>query len=77
MMQKKNVSTVLRAFIDGYIKKHNDILEHDRTHCDLYVETDDGKREWISVLKEEVEKDYSYDDSEKVYKKKGEKFETQ
>ena len=52
-VQKKDVSKVLRAFIDEYIEKHNCILQRDQT-CDLYVETADGQRQWITVLKEEV-----------------------
>jgi hypothetical protein len=51
--QKKDVSKVLRAFIDDYILRNDCILQRDQT-CDLYVETSDGKREWITVLKEEV-----------------------
>jgi hypothetical protein len=68
--QNKDVSKVLRAFIDDYIQKNNCILERDRT-CDLYVETSDGKRQWITVLKEEVMDKalFTHVESEEVFKK--------
>jgi hypothetical protein len=76
-MQKKKVSKVIRDFIDEYIQKNIDIIKHDDTHCDIYVETKDGKREWINIPKEQ-EGNYTYIDSKKVFvKKKGEKLKCQ
>jgi hypothetical protein len=68
-MQKKKFSQVIRAFIDEYIEKNIDIIKHDDTHCDIYVE-ENGKRMWKNVPREDVEKGlYTYINREKVFRK--------
>jgi hypothetical protein len=69
-VQKKDFSKVLRAFIDEYIEKHIDILRHDETHFDIHVETEDSKRIWVNVTEEEQKRDYTYIETENVYKRK-------
>jgi len=70
-VQKKDFSKVLRAFIDSYIEKHKDIIEHDKTHFDILVE-ENAKREWVGVTEDEEKQDYEKieTDGKAIYKRK-------
>lgn len=67
------MSEVIREFIDGYIEKNNDIIKHEQTHYDIHVETEDGKRIWVNVTKEEEKRNYTHIKSKNIFKKKSEK----
>jgi hypothetical protein len=71
--QKRKMSEVIREFIDGYIEKNNDIIKHEQTHYDIHVETEDGKRIWVNVTKEEEKRNYTHIKSKNIFKKKSEK----
>jgi len=68
--QKRKMSEVIREFIDSYIEKNIDIIKHDQTHYDIHVETENGKRKWVTVTEEEQKRDYTYIESEKIFKEK-------
>jgi hypothetical protein len=75
MMKKTKMATEIKNFIDRFIKENAEILRYDDTHYQILVETEDGKRRWITVTQEEEKRDYEQIglEGKAIYKKKSEK----
>ena len=72
MMKKKKMATKIKNFIDRFIKENIEILKYDDTHYQILVEIEHGKRQWVTVTKEEEKRDYENIGTEgkALYKKK-------
>lgn len=66
------MATEIKNFMEQFIKENIEILKYDDTHYQILVETEDGKRKWVTVTEEEEKRDYDNIsiDGKPLYKKK-------